>query len=186
MKTLLAFFSGGLVTTLAVFLAGGYHAAMLILGGFLTVVALVAIVWALGIPRVARWLLAVDSANSETAYMERGVRRANAGKPLAIAHPRWRAPKRNNRQRRTADVVNLTGAKMLSTVQQDVVSALVNLKMPFSQAERIVLEAHKTGDSFEDLFKRATCHHVSKWLVRNYDAGSNLQNLALASIRESK
>ena len=59
---------------------------MLILGGFLTVVALVAIVWALGIPRVARWLLAVDSANSETAYMERGVRRANAGKPLAIAH----------------------------------------------------------------------------------------------------
>ena len=30
------------------------------------------------------------------------------------------------------------------------------------------------------------CHHVSKWLVRNYDAGSNLQNLALASIRESK
>ena len=156
MKTLLAFFSGGLVTTLAVFLAGGYHAAMLILGGFLTVVALVAIVWALGIPRVARWLLAVDSANSETAYMERGVRRANAGKPLAIAHPRWRAPKRNNRQRRTADVVNLTGAKMLSTVQQDVVSALVNLKMPFSQAERIVLEAHKTGDSFEELFKRAT------------------------------
>jgi hypothetical protein len=87
MKTLLAFFSGGLVTTLAVFLAGGYHAAMLILGGFLTVVALVAIVWALGIPRVARWLLAVDSANSETAYMERGRAARERGKTSSHRPP---------------------------------------------------------------------------------------------------
>jgi hypothetical protein len=45
---------------------------------------------------------------------------------------------------------------MLSTIQQDVLSALVNLQMPFQQAERIVLEVQKTGDSFEDLFKKAT------------------------------
>ena len=94
MKTLLAFFSGALVTTLAVVLAGGYHAAMLVLGGFLTVVGLTAIVWALGIPRVARWLLALDSANSETVYVERGVPRANAGKLLAVPYRPRRAPAR--------------------------------------------------------------------------------------------
>jgi hypothetical protein len=153
MKTLLAFFSGALVTTLAVVLAGGYHAAMLVLGGFLTVVGLTAIVWALGIPRVARWLLALDSANSETVYVERGVPRANAGKLLAVPYRPRRAL---NQKRKTGTVVSLTEAKMLSTIQQDVLSALVNLQMPFQQAERIVLEVQKTGDSFEDLFKKAT------------------------------
>ena len=44
---------------------------------------------------------------------------------------------------------------MLTRVQQDVLSALVNLRMPFPQAEQAVLEAFRKGDSFEDLFKRA-------------------------------
>ena len=38
MKTLLAFFAGSLVTTIAVVMAGGYHASFMILGVFLTVV----------------------------------------------------------------------------------------------------------------------------------------------------
>ena len=145
MKTLLAFFAGSLTTTIAVVLAGGYHAGMVILGGILTVLALTAAVWALGIPRVSRWLLAFHSANSETVYP---VRRANAGKPLAVADRPRRAPTTQNRQ----NVVTLP--KVLAQVQQDVLSALVNIQMPFSQAERAVLDCYKPGDSFDDLFKR--------------------------------
>ena len=145
MKTLLAFFAGSLTTTSAVVLAGGYHAGMVILGGILTVLALTAAVWALGIPRVSRWLLAFHSANSETVYP---VRRANAGKPLAVADRPRRAPTTQNRQ----NVVTLP--KVLAQVQQDVLSALVNLHVPFGQAEQGVLQAYKPGDSFDELFKR--------------------------------
>ena len=146
MKTLLAFMSGSLVTTLAVVLAGGYHAGMVILGGFLTVLALIALVCGFGIPRVSRWLLALHSAN-ETVYLEHGVRSANVGKPvLVIDQPEECQQKNKNR---------VQSQEVLSTVEQDVLSALVNLGTPFKQAERAILACAERGDSFEDLFKRA-------------------------------
>lgn len=48
--------------------------------------------------------------------------------------------------------------EMLPPVQQDVLSALVNMKVPFGQAEEAVREAaHKSGgDSFDELFRTAT------------------------------
>lgn len=177
MKTLLAFISGSLVTTLAVVFAGGYHAGMVILGGFLTALGLIAFVWGLGIPRVSRWLLALQAAN-ETVYLERGVRSAassplrttgsralgqlsdedaqaggNAGKPVAVIdRSEERQQKNESGQQKSKHVQS---QEVLNTVQQDVVSALVNLGTPFKRAERIVLEYTECGDSFEDLFKRA-------------------------------
>lgn len=152
MKTLLSFFAGCLVTTAAVVLAGGYHAGMVILGGILTVLALVASVWALGIPRVCRWLLAFNSAN-QTVYVER--RRRISGLGASHGDRRPTAAIQYSRAVNSRNVVALPKTKMLTTVQQDVLSALVNLKVPFSQAERAVLDSYKTGDSFDDLFKRA-------------------------------
>jgi hypothetical protein len=152
MKTLLSFFAGCLLTTAAVVLAGGYHAGMVILGGILTVLALVASVWALGIPRVCRWLLAFNSAN-QTAHVGRGRRVSGVGAPHGDRRPI--AAVRRSRAGNSGNVVALPKTKMLATVQQDVLSALVNLKVPFSQAERAVLDCYKPGDSFDDLFKRA-------------------------------
>jgi len=144
-KTLLAFFAGSLVTTIAVVMAGGYHASFMILGVFLTVVGFVLCVWCLGIPRVCRWLLALHNANSAVSSFRvgapQGVRRPT------VAFQRSRAAKSGPHVVRSAS--------MLTRVQQDVLSALVNLRMPFPQAEQAVLEAFRKGDSFEDLFKRA-------------------------------
>jgi hypothetical protein len=149
MKTLLAFFAGCLVTTVAVVLAGGYHAGMIVLGGILMAVALLVVGRMCGVTRIVRWLLALQNANSETVYP---VRRANAQKPLAVIDRPRRAPTTRNSQR-IKNVVALPS--VLAPVQQDVMSALVNLRMPFAQAEKAVIEAYRVGDSFEDLFKRA-------------------------------
>jgi alkylated DNA repair dioxygenase AlkB len=149
MKTLVAFMSGALMTTVIVVMASGYQAGMVILGGFLTLVALSVLVRMLGVTRVARWLLALQKANSETVYLERGIKtnvqRANV-QNLSSSERHRRAPKRNR---------NVVTLPVLSTVQQDVLSALVNQGISFQRAEKIVIEVYRTGDSFEQLFRRS-------------------------------
>lgn len=53
-------------------------------------------------------------------------------------------------------VVN--SVEMLSSVHQDVLSALCNLKVPFAEAQEAVLAAGKDGQSFDELFKTALAH----------------------------
>ena len=127
---------------------------MAILGVFLTVVSLIAFVRGLGIPRVAQWLLALQTLNThyriyrtlpgartrEDHYLRTTT--VGSAKIITIDNRPWYSCQRPN--------------PVLSPVQQDVLSALVNLRMPFHQAEQAVLECFKVGDSFEDLFKRAT------------------------------
>ena len=48
--------------------------------------------------------------------------------------------------------------EMLSSVHQDVLSALCNLKVPFAEAQEAVLAAGKDGQSFDELFKVALAH----------------------------
>lgn len=148
MKTTLAFFAGSLVTTLAVVMAGGYHAGMVILGGILMAVALLVAGRICGVTRIVRWLLALQAAN-ETVYP---MRSANAEKPVTVIDRPRRAPTTKANRQNTVSMVK--SPSMLSPVQQDVLSALLNLRMPFSQAEQAVMEAYRDGDSFEDLFKR--------------------------------
>jgi hypothetical protein len=146
-KHLLSFLAGSSVTTAAVVLAGGYHAGMVILGGILALTALFVIGWALGIPRVCRWLLAFHNANSS-------VRSANAGKLVSVADRREEHQRQNHSQR-LRKVVPSSKTEMLRPIQQDVVSALANLGMPMVKAERIVVECTKPGDSFDEIFRKA-------------------------------
>lgn len=134
MKHLLSFLGGSLLTTGAVVLAGGYHAGMVILGGILTVTLLLALISALGIPRVSRWLLAFHAANSECA-----------GTPV----------RRKTQTPKSANVISFQKPDVLNPTQQQVVSALHNLGMPMSKAERIVLEASegRPGLGFDQLFR---------------------------------
>ena len=135
MKHLLSFLAGSLVTTSAVVFAGG--PGMVALGGILTVTLLLACVWALGIPRVSRWLLAFHSANSET---------------FSAATPGRR---KNHTTEKTGNVISFQKPDVLNTTQQQVVSALHNLGMPMSKAERIVIEASqgRPGMNFDSLFR---------------------------------
>ena len=139
MKYVIGFLAGSTVTTAAVVLAGGYHAGMVILGGILSLTALLVLGKMLGIPRLVRWLTALDSANS-------ALQSANAVKPVTVIDDREEPQKRKR-------------SKLLQTVlrpiQQDVVSALVNLGMQMGKAERTVLECTAPGDSFDDLLKKA-------------------------------
>lgn len=134
MKHSLSFLAGASLTTGAVVLAGGYHAGMVILGGILTVTLLVVLVWGLGIPRVARWLLALHNANSESPRVATPGRRKkdNLGKTNVVQFP-----------------------DVLSTVQQQVVSALVNLQVPMAKAQKTVTEASqgRPGIDFDTLFR---------------------------------
>lgn len=148
MRTLLAFMSGSAVTTVAVVMASGYQAGMVIVGGLLTLLGLAVVVRMLGVNRVSRWLLALQEANSETVYLERG-RRLDVGAPQGSGEQ----PVPIRRSRAGQNVVTLP--KVLAPVQQDVLSALVNQGLRFNQAEALVIECFETGDSFEDLFRRA-------------------------------
>jgi hypothetical protein len=147
MKHLLSFLAGSLVTTGAVVLAGGYHAGMVIVGGILTLTLLAVSIWALGVPRVSRWLLAFHSANSETP---RAATRWNEVPPSAPGR------RKKHTTPKSGNVVSFQKPNdVLNPTQQQVVSALHNLGMPMSKAERIVLEASKgrPGVNFDSLFR---------------------------------
>jgi hypothetical protein len=155
-KTLLAFMSGVVVTTLATVFAGGNQIWLIALGVLLAVLGLVAIGRIYGIPRIAVWLLALQNAN-EAIFLERGKRPSVVGALQGIRRPTAAGRRsRDGYSKPGPRVVESPKAKpVLSTIQQDVLSALVNLQMPFRQAEQAVIEAHKPGDSFEDLLRRA-------------------------------
>jgi hypothetical protein len=153
MKTLLSFMAGSLVTTLAVVFAGGYHAGMVILGAILAALALLLTVRMLGVTRVARWLLALQKANSETVYLERGARKDRSS-DFVVGAPQGARRQAGDIRRSRAGRNVVTLPKVLDTVQQEVLSALVNQGLAFPKAERLVLEAYWPGDSFDDLFRK--------------------------------
>ena len=145
MKHLLSFLAGSLMTTGAVVFAGS--AGMVGLGGILTVTLLLACIWALGIPRVSRWLLAFHSANSETF---------SAATRWIKDPPSAPGRRKNHTTPKTGNVVSFQKpGTVLNPTQQQVVSALHNLGMPMSKAERIVLEASqgRPGVNFDSLFR---------------------------------
>ena len=145
MKHLLSFLAGSLVTTSAVVFAGG--PGMVALGGILTVTLLLACIWALGIPRVFRWLLAFHSANSENF---------SAATQWIEDPPSAPGRRKNHTTEKTGNVVSFQKpGTVLNPTQQQVVSALHNLGMPMSKAERIVIEASqgRPGMNFDSLFR---------------------------------
>ena len=161
MKYLLSFLAGSAVTTTAVVLAGGYHAGMIILGGILTLTLLIVGLWALGIPRVSRWLLAFHNANNASTQVEstytatRPSRSANAGNLVTATERREEHQKQKRDSQRRRKVVSFEKPEMLHTVPQQVVSALTNLGCSITKAEQIVLGCTKPGDSFDELFRKA-------------------------------
>jgi RuvA, C-terminal domain len=77
--------------------------------------------------------------------------RAHAQKPVSVTLAGSANPKRTRRNPLQSD------EHMLPVVQQEVLSALMNLGMSFKHAEQAVREAasQKSGESFDELFRLA-------------------------------
>ena len=137
MKYALSFAAGGLLVAGSVWLAGGLPAGMFIAGGFTALALSVAGVWSLGLSRFVRFVSAF----------------ASAFQGITPESPRAATPG----PRKTANVVSFQKQKvMLSTVQQEVLSALCNLGMKLAEAQTLVLDASagKPGLDFDTLFRR--------------------------------
>ncbi len=93
----------------------------------------------------------VSVAARSKASSERLPRRVNVNELPARRYPR---SARNGGSR---SVVQSPETGMLNTVQQEVLSALCNLKVPFSEAQQAVCSASKEhgGESFDQLFRVA-------------------------------
>jgi hypothetical protein len=140
MKYALSFFAGALLVTIAILTAGGRPAGIFLAGGVTAIILGLAIAWAAGIARLGRFLLAFDSA------LHRSVPES----------PRAAAPERRKQKTSKSNVLSFQKTDpVLSTVQQEVVSALVNQGMAFNRAQTLVLDASagRPGIDFDTLFR---------------------------------
>ena len=152
--------AGAAMVAAAVLLAGGLPMGMFVAGSFTSAVIAGCGVGIIGLGRLGRFMLAFESALCA----------ARAAKPRHVANLRSsvavvRAASHSQRaetpvRHETAEthkpnVVAFEKSEMLRTVQQQVVSALVNLGMPFTHAQKAVIEAssHRPGLDFETLFR---------------------------------
>jgi hypothetical protein len=141
MKHSLCFLAGALLVTCAVIWAGGSAVGMFLAGGFVASVILAVSAQAIGFARAGRFFSALDRALESSRYES----------------PRVATPGRheNDNTPRNGKVVSFKNREMLRPIQQDVLSALVNLGMPMMGAERLVIEASKgrPGLDFDTLFR---------------------------------
>jgi hypothetical protein len=137
MKHSLCFLVGALVMTSTIIWAGGRPAGMFLAGVFISVVIAGSLVASIGLARVARFLRAFDEA---------------------LHSLRGDTPDRRKKQNTPkSNVVRFQKLEkaMLRPVQQEVVSALVNLGMTMSKAERLICEVSEShpGLDFDTLFR---------------------------------
>lgn len=137
MKYALCFLAGAVAVTSAVLLAGGAGVGMFVAGGFVAFAITLAATRAIGLARVARFLLAFDEAltNSQRAATPGRRKTEKSEKPNVVSFPKDKI--------------------VLTTIQQEVVSALVNLGISMAKAQQNVIEASegRPGLDFETLFR---------------------------------
>lgn len=162
MKYALSALAGALLVTLAVIWAGGNQAAMFLAGGFTASLVWLLSAEAIGFARVGRFFAVLDRASAgfaapaapRSASATNGqVPHSGSEKPAPsrAAIPR----RRKNHTALKANVLPFQKTTVLSTVQQDVLSALCNQGMPFNKAQRLVIEASEShpGIGFDSLFR---------------------------------
>lgn len=162
MKYALSALAGTLLVTSAVIWAGGSQAAMFLAGSFTASLVWLLSAEVIGFRRLAHFLAALDSALTGKLRGSSGVMNPKAARqspespggssisPCA-AIPR----RRKNHTTLKANVLPFQKTTVLSTVQQDVLSALCNQGMPFNKAQRLVIEASEghPGIDFDSLFR---------------------------------
>lgn len=138
MKQFLAgLLAGSFLMTAAVIATKGALAAMVVLGAIV----------ALALEHACRYWIAQRVAKVSTAESASAVVRSERSSEKS---PR---PAREPRAKKNV----LPSVEMLPTVQQEVLSALVNLGLPFKHALDCVRAAasEKSGESFDELFRLA-------------------------------
>lgn len=159
MKYALSALAGALLVTSAVIWAGGNQAAMFLAGGFTASLVWLLSAEVIGFAGMGRFFLALDGALRHnfhacvavsSAAPIRGTWRSQASSSGAAIPGR-----RKSHTALKANVLPFHKTTVLSTVQQDVLSALCNQGMPFSKAQRLVIEASEShpGISFDSLFR---------------------------------
>lgn len=160
--------AGSLLSTIAVILAGHWPAILLILG-FVTACALYTwVLRLLGVERYARWFYAgwaasdrlkkisgevSSSINNSPAASQRQFSNRAGNSERSRPRPQWPHPSGWKTPRR-APTYNQTIA-VLRPVEQDVLSALMNLGCSFRQSEEAVRAVSDGGESFDELFRKA-------------------------------
>jgi hypothetical protein len=164
MKYALSFFLGALVVTIAILTAGGRPAGMFLAGGVTAIMTGCAIAWVAGIARLGRFLLAFDRAYAgfaapaapRSASATNGrVTHCGSEKPAPSPRAATPVPRKNHTAAPRANVLSFQKTSVLSTVQQDVVSALCNQGMTVSKAQALVCEVSegRPGIDFDTLFR---------------------------------
>ena len=185
MKHAYSFLAGVALVSLCVFATRSLPGYMFLLGCLVTAISNILLCRVIGFGRIARfffWLSKRDSdvrnysspslnpvpGQSKEARVADGARsvtrdrresRRKAGSPQRSTGPMNESPTRCNpsaaRNEESRSVVQ--SREMLPSVQQDVLSALINLKVPFAHAEEAVHAAAKEhgGESFDTLFRTA-------------------------------
>jgi hypothetical protein len=138
MKLSLAFLAGVALTAGAVIWADGKPAGWFVAGIFTALVISGATLRTIGFARVGRFFTALDGALKSSPNES----------------PRVATPGRRKKDNTRKSVV-VQFPEVLSTVQQQVVSALVNLGSPMNKAQATVSEASKgrPGLDFDTLFR---------------------------------
>jgi hypothetical protein len=131
--------SGSVLISGAVIWTRGTLAGMFILGMCVSLFSLVSVCRVIGFGRVARLFSLLDHVFVVGAPL--------SGRKQRDTLPRSRAGQKTGNGLRSSTV--------LPTVQQEVLSALVNLGMKFREAEKAVSEAAqgRKGQSFDELFR---------------------------------
>ena len=131
--------SGSALISGAVIWTRGTLAGMFILGMCVILFSLVTVCRVIGFGRVARLFSLLADLSVVGAPLN--------GRKRPDTFPRSRAGLKAGN--------GLRSSRVLPTVQQEVLSALVNLGMPFMQAEKAVTEAAegRKGQSFDELFR---------------------------------
>jgi hypothetical protein len=143
MKNALSFFAGAALIAAAVIWGGGRPAGMFVAGALLATITIGAGVRIAGFSRAGRFLLAFDEALSRSNARRESPRAVTPGRREKDTTPR------------NANVLSFQKTEVLNTTQQQVVSALHNLGMPMTNAQKIVVEASqgKPGIDFDSLFR---------------------------------
>jgi hypothetical protein len=136
---------GSLASTVALVLAGHAPAILVLLG---LVTGVLSTMWVHKFVRVSR--LGRKFRKEYAGGVSETGSTCPAGK--VISKRQLRKSTTIRRQPIGAPIYN---ANMLPSVAQDVLSALINLKVPFGAAEEAVFCAYKPGDSFDDCFRKA-------------------------------
>jgi hypothetical protein len=142
--------SGALLISGCVVATKGSLAGMFLLGLFVGTLASVYL------RQLIASLFWSDNSNSirpKAGVPASNIQRAHAPKPVSVIDSR----EKRRQQKQARKVLSSERLSMLPLVQQEVLSALMNLGMPFKQAEQAVREgaSQKSGESFDELFRLA-------------------------------